>query len=216
MVAALLLLTLQQENPMARLEKLGTERRAFNAKVVDDERYESYELRMYTMALDQHIMGYWPIGVSERRYLFYTSGGRIYGIYYQRVTNGKARTLWYLDIEPSEEPPKFKGTFALLLARKGYAPTGKITAAQRATLSAVKAFAVYEYHGLAGEHLDAWVLYPDGTYGQTRHFDGYDTTTDGRTYSSHTPDFIPVLAEEAKLLELGDKSWPKEGRSHGG
>lgn len=198
---------------MALLEKLGTERRAFNARVVDDERYDSYELTMYTMALSQHIVGYWPIGVSNRRYLFYTMGGRIFRIYYQKITNGKAYTLWKLDVELGEGPPKFRGTLALFLAREGYAPSGKISAAQRATLSAVKAFAVYEYFGLGGTTLAAWVLRPDGTDGPTRIYDEVATTTDGRTFTIYVPAFIPVLAEEAKLLGLGDKSWPNNGRS---
>ena len=187
------------------LEKLGTARKAFESKVIEDPRYE-LEDGIYAMPLEQHVDGYYPFGVSDRRFLASLANGDK-SLLYQQLRHGHARTLWRIELggERSDKnvpvPASIKGTMARMLIRKGFLLPKEMTAQQRKALFAVKRYAAYGYGGPEGGDLWAWIVQSDGTW--TSIYDYSRLMTD-------RAEFFPVLAIEANALGKGTSPWPAD------
>lgn len=175
-----------------RLANLSHGRQDFNDKVVNDKRYET-EDRIYTMPLDVHVVGFYPVGVSNRRYLIEINGDPK-AILFQQISGTRAWTKWRLELQPKKRTPRFRGTIAQMLARGGVDIKGKVTDEQGTALNTVGPFAAYDFQGPTGSDISAWLVKSDGS------------STSTHAYQSGDP--FPIVDEEAALLGLGRHSWP--------
>ena len=185
------------------LAKLGTDRKAFEKAVVEVERYDMEE-HIYAMPLDQHLDGYYPFGVSSRRFLASLSNGH-HSLLYQVMRDGRAHTLWRLSLGGSERlkpravPPSIKGTMARMLFRQGFLLPKKLTTQEESAVFAVKQYAAYGYGGEGGEDLWAWIVQSEGSWSSIYDYSRVMTYRDK---------FFPVLGAEASALTLGSSAWP--------
>lgn len=155
-------------SPGSKLELLCEARLNFEKKVVENPRYELEE-HIHTMPLDQHVIGYYPVGRADWRILIdFVPEAK--ALIYQRMQGGKVHTLWRLPLRSGKRLVA-KGTIALLLSKSAAQPGRRLTKSQATLLKIIQPLAGYDMEGVDGDQCAAFVVGKDGTSTAPHHFE---------------------------------------------
>ena len=113
----------------------------------------------------------YPIGESNRRYLFSHDEGDTGWLLYERKAGGNAGIVWAVDLAaknrwevPKPIGPSVRGTLRRYLAQNGWyvAHPSRLTPAEEASFSGLHAFALVQPSARAEHPLDCTFVPPDG------------------------------------------------------
>jgi hypothetical protein len=181
------------------LDSLGTARYRMDSIAIEELAGEKDLIEhIYTMPLDQHVFGYYPFGVSNRRFLTSIVNGE-HGVTYQVLIGKKVQKLWTWEVRHTHRAPKFKGTFALMLRQEGFEIWGSVSPSAAKILNEVTPLAGYGFAGQVDDEFFAWTVRVDGTKGPIYSIDMPRKDFD-RMY--------PITPEESTALKKGSRWWP--------
>jgi len=201
--AILVCLFAPQASPADRLAKLGYERGAFETNLVRQEKFSGYDrLGAAVGAQFPSSTAYFPVGVSSHRVMWIQFDGYDQ-LLYQEVRHGRPQTLWYLTLVKGKSHRPTHGTLRRAIYAIGLRIKSRhVLKAARAVLDSECAYASYFHHLMMGLLMSG--ITKDG--GSWPGEQGDDSPLQAK------PPFLPILAEEAKLIGLGDKPWPGPGK----
>lgn len=182
----------------SKLETLGRARMAFQDKVIEHlgQRDVGMDDNIYSMGPgEQRVIGYYPLGHSDRRFLVFTLNGWK-SVLCQRVQYLRVTLVWRVRLRKSVGKSNLNGTLSRILQRHGVEPFGRISTQARKDLNDRMRLAGYGYDGDGG--LSAWTVHADGSLGPS-YYCGEPT--------DHS--FFPIVPEEAAALGFGSQGWPQ-------
>jgi hypothetical protein len=183
-------------NPPASLRDIAYARGNFESLVTSE--------KLYVMMMNSNGFNaaYYPVGVSKRRYVIDFGAGR--ELIFQELWRGVPKTIWRLELQEQTGKKGGHGTLRRILAQSGLrVKSRRLTRAQQAALSASVNFADYSLMAQT-DFLRVAFVRKDGTEPMAALYDP-------NPIRLKAP-FLPIPAEESRLLGLGAKEWHGPGK----